>query len=188
MDRRKVVGVWYLDQSRFRVEVYEHKTGNLDGRFGFSVFENREGGYLPIKHLGAPPQSGIPEALAAAEVTIHDWTTRLAPAASTLKTKAVDHPVPTWIPFVRKWAVLVVLVPVIILVTAAPPYRNSPPIRSDGVGYYAWTKAILTRDTSFFCTSPDVKPYISYRSPRGICLNIYPPGMALSSGFPSVRF
>jgi hypothetical protein len=37
----------------------------------------------------------------------------------------------------------------LIVVTWVQPYRNKPPIRSDGVGYHIWTHALLTLDFSF---------------------------------------
>jgi hypothetical protein len=35
---------------------------------------------------------------------------------------------------------------VTIWVTVAPPYTDSPPIRADGLGYYAWSEAIVHRN------------------------------------------
>jgi hypothetical protein len=85
--------------------------------------------------------------------------------------------------WLRRWASLVVVVAVLLLVTLKPPYHNGPPIRSDGVGYHLWTKAFLERNiTSSFCKWPELSKHgaISWEDrQRGVCLNKYPPGMAL---------
>ena len=70
----------------------------------------------------------------------------------------------------------------LIPVTLWPPYTNAPPIRSDGLGYHIWTRALLEQDFSF----------CKYRWPlmqigaisredagRGVCQNKFPPGLAL---------
>lgn len=60
----------------------------------------------------------------------------------------------------------------------APPYVNSPPIRSDGEGYHAWTRAILNWDFRF-CEWRG-EGFISHiDEARGVCQNKYPPGLAL---------
>ncbi len=65
-------------------------------------------------------------------------------------------------------------------VTIDPPYRNGPPIRADGVGYHAWTRALLERDLDFCYLSTDYAGAISNRGgPRGVCQDKYPPGVAL---------
>ena len=82
--------------------------------------------------------------------------------------------------FVGKWASLLLLTAILIPVTLSPPY--SPAIRSDGVGYHIWIRAILERDLSFCKWSQvnDVAAALSSRDPaRGICRNKYPPGLAL---------
>lgn len=65
---------------------------------------------------------------------------------------------------------------------ATTPYRTSgQAIRSDGSGYQAWTRAIVTGDLSF-CGNEELEKVkaISATDPeRGVCQNKYPPGMAL---------
>ncbi len=58
---------------------------------------------------------------------------------------------PNVIDLLRRWPLLAVL-PVMVAaiwVTVAPPYTNSPPIRSDGLGYYAWNDAALELNFDF---------------------------------------
>ena len=65
---------------------------------------------------------------------------------------------------------------------ATTPYQTSgPAIRSDGSGYQAWTRAIVTGDLSF-CGNEEletVKAISATDQDRGVCQNKYPPGMAL---------
>lgn len=80
-----------------------------------------------------------------------------------------------------RWASLIIVVAVTVPITIWHPYNNWPPIRADGLGYHLWTRAILKRDLSF-CSDlqASVPIAISYRDTRrGICLNRYPPGLAL---------
>jgi hypothetical protein len=70
-----------------------------------------------------------------------------------------------------------------IWVTVSPPYTNSPPIRSDGAGYYAWTEALLHWNFGF-CDLPKMNgslPQItaSNREHPDRCELKYEPGMAL---------
>lgn len=79
-------------------------------------------------------------------------------------------------------AVIVVLVPA-LWVTVVPPYSNSPPIRSDGLGYYAWNDAIVTGNFGF-CRWADQLDVVGALTARnhvhpGRCENKYPPGLAL---------
>jgi len=74
---------------------------------------------------------------------------------------------------------------VCIWVTVSPPYTNSPPIRSDGAAYYAWTEAILHWNFSF-CDLPSLPasvqiPWITGRNPEhpNRCVLKYEPGLAL---------
>ncbi len=70
----------------------------------------------------------------------------------------------------------------LIVVTWVQPYRNKPPIRSDGVGYHIWTHALLTLDFRFcqLAERAGAQGAISARnSATGICHNKYPPGVAL---------
>lgn len=73
---------------------------------------------------------------------------------------------------------LLLLAALLSFTTWATPYRNGPPIRSDGVGYHAWTRALLTRDFSF-CAWNDPAFIAHTDAARSVCLNKYPPGMAL---------
>lgn len=78
----------------------------------------------------------------------------------------------------RRALPLVLLAALLAFITYAQPYRNGPPIRSDGVGYHAWTHALLKRDFTF-CSWKDPN-FISHTdAARGVCANKYPPGMAL---------
>jgi hypothetical protein len=70
-----------------------------------------------------------------------------------------------------------------IWVTVSPPYTNSPPIRSDGAGYYAWTEAILHWNFSF-CDLPKNNgslPLITASNPQhpDRCELKYESGLAL---------
>lgn len=62
------------------------------------------------------------------------------------------------------------------------PYEAAgPAIRSDGSGYQAWTRAIVTGDYSF-CGNEElltVKAISATDAERDVCQNKYPPGMAL---------
>jgi hypothetical protein len=62
-------------------------------------------------------------------------------------------------------------------VTAYQPYRNGPPIRSDGSGYHIWTFALKKLDFRF-CEYQA----LGYTEPGGIpgrCIAKWPPGVAL---------
>jgi hypothetical protein len=75
---------------------------------------------------------------------------------------------------------LIILALVLCRMVSSGPYRNGPEIRSDGVGYHAWTRAILTRDLSFCAFRDQGAGMISFEDPgRGICQNKYPAGLAL---------
>ena len=72
---------------------------------------------------------------------------------------------------------------VCIWVTVSPPYTNSPPIRSDGAGYYAWTEAILHWNFGF-CDLPKMNgalPQITASNPQhpNRCELKYEPGLAM---------
>lgn len=76
-------------------------------------------------------------------------------------------------------APVVVLAAVIAWVTITHPYVSGAHIRSDGVGYHAWTKAILHGDLSFCSWRNDGSGFISYvDEQRQVCQNKYPPGLA----------
>lgn len=68
-----------------------------------------------------------------------------------------------------------------VAVTVHVPYVNAPPIRSDGLGYHAWTRALLDRDLSF-CGSPELEAVQAVSPPDPVtsrCADKYPPFLAL---------
>jgi len=65
-----------------------------------------------------------------------------------------------------------------ILVLATQPYDNGPAIRADGVGYHAWTYAILRGDLNFRGLANDTYAFTETRP--GYFWNSYPPGVALA--------
>jgi len=80
---------------------------------------------------------------------------------------------------------ILLLLPIVgagVWVTVAPPYTNSPPIRSDGLGYYAWTDALLDGDFDF-CQWPEMATVgaLTGRDPAhpNRCSNRYSAAMAL---------
>ena len=81
----------------------------------------------------------------------------------------------------RHWALVPIAI-VAVTLTIAPPYSESPPIRSDGLGYYAWTEAILHDDFDF-CQwhSLFTVAALPVRDPRAPwrCENQFTPGLAL---------
>jgi hypothetical protein len=81
------------------------------------------------------------------------------------------------------WLALVPILALAIWVTVSTPYRASPPIRSDGLGYYAWTEAILQGNFDFcqWSGEPNFVRAISARNAThpARCENKYPPGLAL---------
>ena len=68
------------------------------------------------------------------------------------------------------------------LVSARPPYTApGAPIRSDCVGHHLWIREVLSGHLSF-CDSPVLRKVraIAYENREtGVCLNKYPPGVAL---------
>jgi hypothetical protein len=77
----------------------------------------------------------------------------------------------------RWWSLLVVLA-ALAAVTVTEPYANGPPIRSDGVGYHLWTRALLDGDLSFRAYKDQEAIYPAPRG-GGLYVNKYPPGVAL---------
>jgi hypothetical protein len=79
------------------------------------------------------------------------------------------------------WA-LIPIVGFVVWATVATPYDNSPPIRSDGLGYFAWTEAIIEGNFDF-CQWPSLETVdaISVHDPidPARCENKYTPGLAL---------
>ena len=49
----------------------------------------------------------------------------------------------------QRWGSLLIVVAILVPVTLFQPYRNGPPIRSDGAGYHLWTRVLLEGDLSF---------------------------------------
>ena len=89
----------------------------------------------------------------------------------------------------RRWgasiAIALILVP-ILLIQPWKTYLNQGPIRSDGVGYFAWTRAV-TDGHSSCCEYKWVALQGGIAVPRPrtanpkatICMNRYPPGLAI---------
>lgn len=76
-------------------------------------------------------------------------------------------------------APLVLLAILLTAIALREPWRNAPPIRHDGAGYHAWTRAIVQREFSFCMWEriSDLRSYVDLS--RGMCQNKYPPGLAL---------
>lgn len=75
-----------------------------------------------------------------------------------------------------------VLVAILIWVTIAQPYNNSPPIRSDGVGYHIWVHAFKNQNFNFCKYKEILDPTGSIsvvNSEKSICGLKYPPGVGL---------
>lgn len=69
------------------------------------------------------------------------------------------------------------------IITIVQPYNNSPPIRSDGIGYHAWTQAIQRGSISFCEDKPilDTVGAVSMLHPtENRCGNKYPPGVGIT--------
>ncbi len=89
----------------------------------------------------------------------------------------------------RRWgasiAIALILVP-ILLIQPWTTYLNQGPIRSDGVGYFAWTRSVTDGHFSF-CEYKWVAlqggillPRPTKANPKAtICMNRYPPGLAI---------
>jgi hypothetical protein len=66
------------------------------------------------------------------------------------------------------------------LAWATPGLFPSNSIRSDGEGYHAWTRALVTGDFSFCAVPSGLEYMISHQDlERGVCQNKYPMGLAL---------
>ena len=92
--------------------------------------------------------------------------------------------------FLERWGSCLLVLLVLIIVTLEPPYTNSPPIRSDGLGYHIWTRALLERDLSFckYRATLLLIGALSREDPnRGVCQNKFSPGLALLR-FPVMAF
>jgi hypothetical protein len=81
-------------------------------------------------------------------------------------------------PFFPRWWSLVVIVVLTVPVACFQPWKNGPPIRSDGEGYHLWTRAFLEGDLSFRRHAGETGLYLADRR-RNVYQNKYPPGVAL---------
>lgn len=81
----------------------------------------------------------------------------------------------------ERWLSVVVIGAVALVVTVRPPYANGPDIRADGLGYHAWTAALLRHDVDFCgdATLVLAKAVPPQPDAAGHCPNKYPPGLAL---------
>lgn len=80
----------------------------------------------------------------------------------------------------RFWVYLLGLL--LLFTIVAKPYKNGPPIRSDGEGYHIWLAAFKTADFNFCRFKKELAPSysISYiNKEKGVCGIKYPPGVAL---------
>ncbi len=89
--------------------------------------------------------------------------------------------------FLRKWPALAVFIILLAFCSLLHPYkRTGPSIRSDGVGYHLWTRAILNLDLNFcdfqtrYPGTVEIRGAISDPNLKTKkCQNKYPPGLAL---------
>jgi hypothetical protein len=91
-----------------------------------------------------------------------------------------------WFNFFRRWRSLLVVALVTIPVAFFQPWKNGPPIRSDGEGYHLWTRAFLEGDLSFRRHAGETGLFLA-DPVRIIYQNKYPPGVALLR-FPVMAF
>ncbi|HEY7327028.1 MAG TPA: hypothetical protein VH592_05285 [Gemmataceae bacterium] len=82
------------------------------------------------------------------------------------------------VPFIHRWWSLLIIVLVTVPVACFQPWKNGPPIRSDGEGYHLWTRAFLEGDLSLRRHAGETGVYLADRQ-RDIYQNKYPPGVAL---------
>lgn len=77
---------------------------------------------------------------------------------------------------------LSLLLLLLTLITISQPYNNSPPIRSDGIGYHIWVHAIKQRSVNF-CEHKEILEPIGALSmvnkTKERCGNKYPPGVGI---------
>lgn len=88
--------------------------------------------------------------------------------------------------FFHRWRSLIVIILITVPVACFQPWKNGPPIRSDGEGYHLWTRALLERDLSFRRYAGAAGLFLADRE-RNIYQNKYPPGVALLR-FPVMAF
>jgi hypothetical protein len=87
---------------------------------------------------------------------------------------------------VHRWLSLIVIILITVPVACFQPWKNGPPIRSDGEGYHLWTRALLECDLSFRRHAGETGLFLA-DSERTIYQNKYPPGVALLR-FPVMAF
>lgn len=80
--------------------------------------------------------------------------------------------------FLHRWWSLILIVFATIPVACFQPWKNGPPIRSDGEGYHLWTRAFLERDLSFRRHVGETGIFLADHR-RNVYQNKYPPGVAL---------
>jgi hypothetical protein len=99
----------------------------------------------------------------------------------------VDSPTKTAQRWLITWASVAVVAVALVFVTIAEPYTvetNELSIRSDGLGYHVWTRAVLERNLNF-CRFENLEfAIVEYGSTDNDgqalrCGNKYPPGLAL---------
>jgi hypothetical protein len=79
----------------------------------------------------------------------------------------------------RTWPLLLLAV-LLGAVTIYQPYISGPAIRSDGVGYHAWTRALFDTKLSFCDWKYSPECFVTYADPTStFCQNKYPFGVAL---------
>jgi len=74
------------------------------------------------------------------------------------------------------------LLSLLTFITIYQPYKNSPPIRSDGVGYHIWVKGFQNLDFSF-CEYKDLlnptQSITHFNKEKNVCGIKYPPGVGI---------
>jgi len=75
-----------------------------------------------------------------------------------------------------------ILLSLLTWITIYQPYKNSPPIRSDGVGYHIWVKGFQNLDFSF-CEYKDLlnptQSITHFNKEKNVCGIKYPPGVGI---------
>ena len=94
-----------------------------------------------------------------------------------------------WLTELVRWSGAAIVAAIVTWAALHPPYKNTPPIRSDGLGYHVWTRAILERDFTFCRWVRDAGreqfSFVDFEHNR--CQVRYPPGLALLQ-FPVMAF
>lgn len=91
-----------------------------------------------------------------------------------------SHVTDAWILRTKRYLSCLIVAAVAAWASARTPYSNGPPIRSDGVGYHLWIRAILSCNLSFcdYDVPKDASGIVTIDSARGLCVDKYPPGVA----------